>query len=205
MSYLDLIKKQIFVEEGKPTPKLVPKPVALPSISATQTAYQVSTDTATNGTSGSLYKKLLSRTDFDTTPTGATINKYLAPFASLPMPEAMKLKAAVAQAAAQEKNITAQSVLAVFDDLKASLQTESQRFDASISSLAHSEVDDPASKISDIDKQIATLQQQKSDLQTAMFTSQGKIESAKAEFAAALKRREQELDTQKESYRSQLQ
>jgi hypothetical protein len=193
MSYFDELKgkvrDQIFEKEppkpapvvSAPTHPSTPRP--LPS--QAPVPYVAQTDTPTNG---SLYKKLLSRTDFDSTPTGVTINKYLAPFASLPMPEAMKLKAAVAQASAQEKGITSQGILAVFDDLKNSLQTEAQKFNTNIDSLTDSEVTHRASKISDIDKQIAALQQQKMDEQNSMFTSPRSFASMATQTTLALDR-----------------
>ena len=198
-------KDHIFEHEPEKPATKVPVPVMKdgPMPPTTVVPAFVPDATSTSIADGKFYQKLLAKTDFDATDNGKTFNKYLAPLASVPgLADGLKVKAALAQAA--QEGLTPDKFLATFDAMQATLSAESQKFDGTISAMTNLEITDRQGKIADINKKIEDLKQQEVELAAAMGTAQAKIDSAKAEFAGAFKRRESEINSQKENYRRQI-
>ena len=190
------IKHLIFEDEDTPPPKKpnaviplkpVPGPVPVPASSRNNVAYA----------------KLLEKTAFETTATGATFMKYLDPLKGLPIDEHAKYKAAVAQASAQE-GLTVERILATFDGLQQALKDETQHFAETTETWSQQQVGDKKRQLSDLQAQIATLTAKFGDLNREIDAAQSKIESAKQQFQDAVNLRASELNEQKGKYTTLL-
>ena len=144
--FLDALKHVAFEDEPAPpenhptTPTAPVYPaatVAVPVFSAPtiesappSTSYALPIDSGVVPDNDSVYQMLLSRTDFEGTPTAATIHKFLDPLKAIPdtvMPTNVKFKTAVLQASAQA-GLTEDGILGTFDTLKSKLQQEKDAF-----------------------------------------------------------------------------
>ena len=149
---------------------------------------------------------LLAKTDFESTPTAATIHKFLDPLKAIPdtvMPSNVKFKTAVIQATAQA-GLTQDGILATFDTLTAKLQQESDAFAGKSQQFAAREVAGRQDQIQKITEQITELQQQLAQLSNELVDAQGKASHAQSQFEAAVQRRGSELEQQKALYASLL-
>lgn len=151
-----------------------------------------------------VYKRLLSKTDFKTTPAFASVQKYLTPLANFPLDEKTKFKMAVVQAQAQE-GVSTQSIMAAFDSLKAALQHEAEAFAATIQSATEKEVNGRQSQIQQLTTQLQGLQAQITKLTEDSFAAQQKIQTAQHKFETAFNARTTELDNEKNQYNTLLQ
>jgi hypothetical protein len=159
-----------------------------------------------------VYKKILAKTDFQSTPVAATIHKYLDPLSAIPaMDERTKFKTAVVQAKAQE-GLTQEKILATFDGLKVALQNEQESFAAAAGATKAQEITNRQKKVQEITDAITTKQQEISQLQqrlsqmsTELVAAQGKIQHAESQFTIAAQRRAVEIDQEKAKYVSLLQ
>ncbi len=158
-----------------------------------------------------VYKKILAKTDFQSTAVAATIHKYLDPLASIPMDERMKFKTAVVQAQAQE-GLTPEKILATFDGLKVALQNEQESFAATAEQSKSQEITNRQKKVQDVtdaiaakQREISQLQQQLSQVSTDLVDAQSKIQRAESQFTIAAQRRAVEIDQEKSKYASLLQ
>jgi hypothetical protein len=159
-------------------------------------------DTPSDGSA--MYGKLLSKTDFSATPIGQTLNKYLEPLAELQMDDRTKIKAAVAQAKKQE-GLTADKVLATFDQLLDRLNVEDSNICHAIDTAKQNEIVARQAKVDGIKKQIDDLQQQLVTISGDMITAQGKLDHAVGDLQVALQRRAAELNAEREHYQQALQ
>jgi ABC-type transporter Mla subunit MlaD len=156
--------------------------------------------------SDAVYQALLAKTDFESTPTAATIHKFLDPLKAIPdtvMPSNVKFKTAVIQATAQA-GLTQDGILATFDTLTAKLQQESDAFAGKSQQFAAREVAGRQDQIQKITEQITELQQQLAQLSNELVDAQGKASHAQSQFEAAVQRRGSELEQQKALYASLL-
>jgi uncharacterized coiled-coil protein SlyX len=158
-----------------------------------------------------VYKKILAKTDFQSTAVAATIHKYLDPLAAIPMDERMKFKTAVVQAQAQE-GLTPEKILATFDGLKVALQNEQESFAATAEQSKGQEITNRQKKVQDVSdaiaakqREISQLQQQLSQVSTDLVDAQSKIQRAESQFTIAAQRRAVEIDQEKSKYASLLQ
>lgn len=158
-----------------------------------------------------VYKKILAKTDFQSTAVAATIHKYLDPLAAIPMDERMKFKTAVVQAQAQE-GLTPEKILATFDGLKVALQNEQESFAATAQQSKGQEITNRQKKVQDVtdaiaakQREISQLQQQLSQVSTDLVDAQSKIQRAESQFTIAAQRRAVEIDQEKSKYASLLQ
>lgn len=153
-----------------------------------------------------VYQRLLSKTDFETTETAATIHKFLDPLQAIAdtvMPPNVKFKTAVLQAKAQA-GLTEEGILSAFDKIKAQLQQEQDAFSAKAQQFAAREISGRQDKISQISSQIAQLQQELAELSGQLVEAQGKGTHAQSQFVAAAQRRALEIEQQKEQYAALL-
>jgi len=150
-----------------------------------------------------VYNQILTKTDFEQTAAGQTLQKYLAPLANIPMDQTQKFKVALAQATAQE-GLTADKIIATFDGLLVALQNEAQGFNDFVGQQTDHEVTQRNNQIASIQAQITQLQQQLTQLSTDLVNAQSKISVANNQFSMASSRRKIELEQQKAQYAAML-
>src|SRR3954469_22374900 len=124
--FIDSLKHMVFEDEPeqqKPTTASINASAA----TAATMAPIFSQTTASVPDNDEAYHRILSKTDFDATEAGATIQKFLQPLANLPMDAALKFKTAVAQAKAQN-GLTEEKIISALDGLKATLRKEQDAF-----------------------------------------------------------------------------
>ena len=217
--FLDTLKSVAFEDEPAPPEKHstppAPPPFAIPSYSAPAAApmdaaspapYALPIDAGVVPDHDPVYQTLLSKTDFESTPTAATIHKFLDPLKAIPdtvMPSNVKFKTAVIQATAQA-GLTEDGILSTFDTLKAKLQQEHDAFGVKEQQFVAREITGRQDQIQKISEQITQLQQQLAQLSTELVNAQGKAAHAQSQFEAAVQRRTSELEQQKALYASLL-
>jgi hypothetical protein len=214
--FLGTLKSVAFEEEPPKPEQHVSAPAALafsaPTASgsfesaASPVSYALPIDAGVVPDNDSVYQTLLSKTDFESTPTAATIHKFLDPLKAIPdtvMPSNIKFKTAVLQASAQA-GLTADSILGTFDTLTAKLQQEHESFGQKAQQFATREVNGRQDQIQKITEQITELQQELARLSNELVDAQGKATHAQSQFEAAVQRRTSELEQQKALYASLL-
>src|ERR1035441_2197214 len=224
--FLDALKQVAFEDEPAPPEKHTLSPAAssfsapeasAPSFSAPTFAaqpagagspvpYALPIDAGVVPDNDAVYQTLLSKTDFETTPTAATIHKFLDPLKAIPdtvMPSNIKFKTAVIQATAQA-GLTDDGILGTFDTLKAKLQQEKDAFGGKSQQFAAREVAGRQDQIQKISAQITELQQELARLSNELVDAQGKATHAQSQFEAAVQRRGSELEQQRALYASLL-
>ncbi|MGD0096975.1 MAG: hypothetical protein ABSB60_10800 [Terracidiphilus sp.] len=214
--FLDTLKSVAF-EEDPPKPEqhtpaphatAFSAPLAAPAVesAASPASYALPIDAGVVPDSDSVYQTLLSKTDFESTPTAATIHKFLDPLKAIPdsvMPSNVKFKTAVLQATAQA-GLTEDGILGAFDTLKSKLQQEHDAFGQKAQQFAAREVSGRQDQIQKITEQITELQQELARLSNELVEAQGKSTHAQSQFEAAVQRRSSELEQQKALYASLL-
>jgi hypothetical protein len=214
--FLDTLKSVAF-EEDPPKPEQHPSAPAAPAFSApvvsqsaeasaAATPYALPIDAGVVPDNDAVYKTLLSKTDFESTPTAATIHKFLDPLKAIPdtvMPSNVKFKTAVIQATAQA-GLTEDGILGTFDTLKAKLQQEHDTFGQKEQQFEAREISGRQGQIQKITEQITELQQGLARLSNELVEAQGKATHAQSQFEAAVQRRASELEQQKVLYTSLL-
>jgi len=215
--FLDTLKSVAFEDDPAPPVQHPPSPAA-PALAAPTFAAQIAQpvdasapyalpiDAGVVADHDPVYQTLLAKTDFETTPTAATIHKFLDPLKAIPdsvMPSNIKFKTAVLQATAQA-GLTEDGILSTFDTLKAKLQQEHENFGVKEQQFAAKEVTGRQDQIQKISQQITDLQQQLAQLSNELVTAQGKATHAQSQFEAAVQRRASELEQQKALYTSLL-
>ena len=207
--FLDTLKSVAFEEEPAQPEKHVPAPAApafsMPTdqptveVAASPASYSLPIDAGVVPDSDAVYQTLLGKTDFESTPTAATIHKFLDPLKAIPdsvMPSNVKFKTAVIQATAQA-GLTEDGILGTFDTLKAKLQQEHDAFSQKSQQFATREVAGRQDQIQKITEQITELQQELARLSNELVDAQGKSTHAQSQFEAAVQRRGSELEQQK--------
>jgi hypothetical protein len=186
-------------------------PVAVVQDSAMVTSAPIASYQSLGEETEHVYKKILAKTDFQSTAVAATIHKYLDPLAAIPMDERMKFKTAVVQAQAQE-GLTPEKILATFDGLKVALQNEQDSFASTAQQSKSQEITNRQKKVQDVtdaiaakQREISQLQQQLSQVSTDLVEAQSKIQRAESQFTIAAQRRAVEIDQEKSKYASLLQ
>ena len=214
--FLDTLKSVAFEEEPPKPEQHTPAPAA-PSFFApapppafesapSPVPYALPIDAGVVPDSDSVYQTLLSKTDFEGTPTAATIHKFLDPLKAISdtvMPSNIMFKTAVLQASAQA-GLTADAILGTFDTLTAKLQQEHDSFGQKAQQFAAREVNGRQDQIQKITEQITELQQELARLSNELVDAQGKATHAQGQFEAAVQRRGSELEQQKALYTSLL-
>jgi hypothetical protein len=214
--FLDTLKSVAF-EEEPPKPEQHTPPPAASAFSApapppafesapSPVPYALPIDAGVVPDNDSVYQTLLSKTDFESSPTAATIHKFLDPLKAIPdtvMPSNIKFKTAVLQASAQA-GLTADAILGTFDTLTAKLQQEHDSFGQKAQQFAAREVSGRQDQIQKITEQITELQQELARLSNELVEAQGKATHAQSQFEAAVQRRGSELEQQKALYTSLL-
>jgi len=222
--FLDTLKSVAFEDEPAPPEKHAPQPAppafaapsfeapaiaapaAVPIDAAAPAPYALPIDAGVVPDNDAVYKTLLAKTDFEGTPTAATIHKFLDPLKAIPdtvMPSNVKFKTAVLQASAQA-GLTADGILAAFETLTAKLQQEHDAFGGKEQQFVAREITGRQEQIQKISEQITQLQQQLAQMSNELVEAQGKAAHAQSQFEAAVQRRGSELEQQKALYASLL-
>jgi hypothetical protein len=205
--FIDSLKHMVFEDEPESQ-----KPVHSPTPSgAAPTLAPISSGTAPqpvftgprSSDDDEVYRRILAKTDFDSTDVGTNVQKFLQPLANLPMDAALKFKTAVAQAKAQN-GLTEEKILAAFDNLKASLRREQDAFTAKAAQFSAAEITGRQNRITEISAQITKLQQELGQLSGELVEAQGRAAHAQGQFSAALERRSTEIEQQKAQYAALL-
>jgi len=216
--FLDVLKQVAFEDEPAPPEKHAP-PAAAPTFAAPAfaapaasapvappPAYALPIDAGIVADNDSVYQMLLAKTDFEGTPTAATIHKFLDPLKAIPdsvMPTNVKFRTAVLQASAQA-GITEDAILGTFDTLASRLQQERDAFGGKSQQFAAREVAGRQDQIQKISAEITELQQELARLSNELVEAQGKAAHAQGQFEAAVQRRASELEQQKALYAALL-
>lgn len=210
--FIDTLKSVAFEDEPAVPEKHTPAPASSAPISqsagsaASPASYALPIDAGVVPDSDAVYQTLLSKTDFESTPTAATIHKFLDPLKAIPdtvMPSNVKFKTAVVQATAQA-GLTEEGILGTFDALKAKLQQEHDSFGQKAQQFSAREVKGRQDQIQKITEQISELQQELARLSNELVDAQGKSTHAQSQFEAAVQRRTSELEQQRALYASLL-
>lgn len=216
MSITEKLKHAVFEdEETKPksntadgrVPSLPPtsrtpvQTVTVPAFAPAPTPICDTMPAPDNSNSSDVYPHLRDHTDFDKTPTGAIIQKFLAPLATLALDEHTKLKAAILQA--KQEGITPETVLGVFDNLKTYLDQEKAAFETAANHFSQT-VEQLQQAIQTKNTLIAQTQKEIVDLTTKYAAGQGKLQNMHSDFNGAYARRSTELDQQKTNFESLL-
>lgn len=152
---------------------------------------------------GGFYSMLMNATDFDTTDVGALLKKFIDPLMAVPMDDRTRFQAALAQAK-QHGNLTPETILAAVDSLKAALQTEQQKFQASADQMNTNEVVARQQTIAEKQAKIVELQNEVAQLSNEMVSQQSVIQRTQQNFSLAVSRRSYEIDQLKAKYAALL-
>jgi hypothetical protein len=164
---------------------------------------QVYTPTVTAPVDNDIYRSLLEKTDFNSTPVGKVLVAKLDLLKETPLDERTKLVTALKIGSAE--NLNAQSILSTFDGLIQTLQAESDNFNKSAQAALDKEVNGRQTKLQEIASQIADLQRQQTQISSDLIDQQGKIQHGQMMFKAAFSNRSLELENQKAHFSSLLQ
>lgn len=163
----------------------------------------VSADVPVGPEAEGFYQTLLAKTNFDTSDTALTIQKFVEPLKALITDPKMLFKAAVATAKSQ-KGVSEDDILAVFDSLKASLSQVGDSFKAKASAFEAKEITSRETRLTEIQTQIATLQAEQQQVAADLSEAQAKSARTQSGFNSALQRRSAEIDAQKAHFAALL-
>jgi hypothetical protein len=136
------------------------------------------------------YTRLKSKVSFETTTAYNVLQKYLAPMAGIAIPEQSKYQVALGQIKSLE-HMEPSQLLATFDGLKVSLETEKSKFASYIERSTKALVQPVTENIALVQSDIAKLQQQLQD-KTAEL---GRLSQAESEAKAKIARAEAQFNT----------
>jgi hypothetical protein len=157
-----------------------------------------------------VYQHIFEKTDFEQTSVMKAIHRYLDAMANLPLDNATKFKTAVTQAQ-QIDHITPDQILAAFDQLKATLQNETNEFQGHADDFNQKEVVARNQKLQTIadtilrkQQEIADLQTQHTQVSTELANAQNTAANAQTQFQLAVQRRSSEIEQQKAQFATLL-
>jgi len=150
-----------------------------------------------------VYKSVLTKTNFDTTPVGKTIHKYFDALEGSGLDTNARFKAAMKQAAALD-GITPDQVLATFDQLQSALETDAQNFQKVADNVEANQITARQTKVAQLQQQVETINGQISQLQTELVGEQNNHANAVTQYGLAESRRGQEIAAQKAQFASLL-
>jgi hypothetical protein len=213
VTLLDKIKSVVMEDEApakqpampQPQPIQTPAPTgAVHNAFTSQNAYtpqQVASitsdviDVATLAGTGNLpndfTSTLLAKTDFNSTPVGSTVATILSTLDGLGLSE--KQQVAIVLKMGKDKGITSAGITGQISSLISALDTEKDKFIASITALTKSDVDDRQS-------QVDALRQQADTLQAQVNASRSRIDIKSKQFMLAYHDRRVQLTDQVAHY-----
>lgn len=183
---------------GFPPPSTVPSPASPFAVPGT-----VVLDEA-------VYQRVFKLTDFDQTDVGKAVHKYYDALEGTGLDPNTRFKSALKQAGAID-GITADRVLATFDQLLSTLAAEGDKFGKIVEAQTQKEVvarqqhqQQISDQIAQLTQQIADLQAQHTQLSAELVDAQGKISNAQTQFGLASSRRSNEINQQKAQFAALL-
>jgi len=157
-----------------------------------------------------VYQKVFEKTDFEKTPTAAVIHGYLDSMEDSPLDPNTKFKTALGMAKKRD-GLTADKVLATFDQLRAALKAESDKFATSVNNMVAKEVTARQTQLQQIadmiaaaQKQIVAYQDQHTQVSAELADAQSHVSNATTQFGLATQRRSQEIDNQQVQFAALL-
>ena len=188
----------IFEEEA---PKSKPVAAPAPQVAPTSVPYQaaVAVPDQVNESadhSDDAYQRLLAKTDFTQTSVFQAINKHLAPMATLALDDKTKFSIALKQAQALD-GVDPSAISVVFDQVKSTLQAESDKFSQTVQAKTATDVDAKNQKAQELSAQVKQLTEE-------AFAAQQKLQDAQHRFDVALKTRLDEISQEQTKYASLL-
>jgi hypothetical protein len=150
-----------------------------------------------------VYQSVLAKTNFDTTPVGKTIHKYFDALEGSGLDTNARFKAAMKQAAALD-NISADQVLATFDQMQAALEADAQGFQKVADGVEANQITARQTKVTALQQQVETINQQIAQLQAELVGEQNNHANAVTQYGLAEQRRTQEIAAQKTQFAALL-
>jgi hypothetical protein len=222
MSFLDSLKagasaitSALVEDDGKPTTPATPAPVVVPPSSPSNPpswssslapAAGLPTSTPTPlpeanalDSNSDLYQRLKALTDFDETPVGKLLHKFVDPLQKISTDEKVKLSTALEMGA--EAGLTGEKILNTLNDLKGRLATEIDGAAKAATDARAREVTGRQTKLDSIKQELASLQEQitakmteTSTVSSDMYNWESKIAQGEARFKTAHTTRQLELE-----------
>jgi hypothetical protein len=143
-----------------------------------------------------VYKSVLAKTNFNTTPVGTTIIKYYDALEGMIADQSARFKAAIKQAQKLD-NITPDQVLGVFDQLSAALDKDAASFQKVADSVQATQITARQTKIASLQQQVEAFNNQINQLQMELASETANHANAVTQYGLAQQRRAQEIAAQK--------
>lgn len=167
---------------------------------------------STNDTPDNTFaQSLKAKTNFDTTDVGKQVAHEMKPLEGIAsLTESDKIN--IALKAGAEEGLTAEKIIATFDSLLQTLESENSGFQNAVAAATQSgpeaikaQIQAEADKIVDLEAQITAARAKQSDLSTELIKASTKIQTNTMQFNAAYEARKSELSSAKSHYQSILQ
>jgi hypothetical protein len=151
-----------------------------------------------------VYKRLLERTNFDSTEVGKVIHRYFDALEDSGLDTSMRFKSAMSQASKLD-GVTSDKILAAFDTLKLMLQANAEDFSKSAKANENKEIVTRQNRLQEIANQISRLEQERTQVTAELSSAQNDHSSTVQQFNLAAQRRSTEIDNQKMQFTALLQ
>jgi hypothetical protein len=202
-------------------PTLTPTPLSTPVSSWSSSVGIVAPATVPMGTTplpdsnaldsnSDLYLRLKAATDFDETPVGKLLHKFLDPLQKISGDEKMKLTTALELGA--DAGLTGEKILSTLGELKDRLATEITAAGKAAEEARAREVAGRQTRLDGLKQEIEALQQQitekmteTSTVSSEMFNWESKIAQGEARFKTAHTTRQLELESTSAKYQALVQ
>lgn len=207
--------KHLVVEEDEQVPaaKPVTSPVPHPAFNipistgavAAAPAYSSSPfDTPVAATlDEKVYKTVLGKTNFDTTPVGKVVHKYYDALEGVIGDSNARFKAAISQAQKLD-GITPDQVLSTFDQMQGALDADGQAFQKIADGVQANQITARQTKVSDLQRQVETANNQIAQLNAELADETARHANAVSQYGLAQQRRQQEIAAQKAQFAALL-
>ena len=149
-----------------------------------------------------VYKSIFAKTDFDNTPVGKILHGYYDGLED--MDPSTRFKTAF-KLAAKRDGVTADQVLAAFDQLQQALEADNQQFTSVCAQHDKTEIQSRQTSIASKQQQVAQLNQEIAQLTTELADETSRSTTATTQHSLAQQRRSTEIAQQKASFASLLQ
>lgn len=149
------------------------------------------------------YQSILKKTNFDTTPVGTAIHKYYDALEGTGMAVDQRFKAAMKQAAALD-GISADKVLATFDQMESALEADANGFQGVADSVEKNQITARQDKITALTQQVQAINAQIAQLQGELTDQTTGHANAVQQYGLASSKRAQEIAAQKSQFAALL-
>lgn len=149
------------------------------------------------------YQSILKKTNFDTTPVGMAIHKYYDALEGTGLDTNARFKAAMKQAAALD-SISADKVLATFDQMESALEADANGFQGVADSVEKNQITARQDKITALTQQVTAINAQIAQLQSELTDQTNNHANAVQQYGLASAKRAQEIAAQKTQFAALL-